>query len=68
MTLAKLATVFAVVFLLSIGVCGYSVSHSSAFAGVLNLSSAAAMVLSFFGLIAVGFVALFRILIKRGGS
>jgi uncharacterized BrkB/YihY/UPF0761 family membrane protein len=61
MTKAKLATIFAIVFLLSLGICGYSTSHGhELFGGTAGFFSFIGMTISLIGLIATGFAALFH--------
>lgn len=60
-TLAKLAALFATIFIVSLGICGYSIHTGDEFGGTPGFLSFIGIIVSLIGLFAVGVTAIFRL-------
>ena len=59
-SLARLAAIFAATFIVSLGICGYSLHGTQQFGGNAGFLSLIGMIVSAVSLLAIGLVALIR--------
>lgn len=59
-SLARLSAIFGAVFLISVGVCGYSIHTGDEFGGTPGFVSFLGMILSVVSLVVIGITALIR--------
>ncbi|CAN5662476.1 hypothetical protein BH10ACI4_BH10ACI4_26460 [soil metagenome] len=59
-SLPKLASLFVAIFIVSLGLCGYSTHTGQEFGGTLGFFSLIGMAISFVCLLATGLVIIFR--------